>query len=532
MKRTYSIQLEIFTLVILAVVAVALLVGGMAVDEISGHVHQTAEELLTLTCENESVRINTIFEGMEKSVRIMETYALGFIGSKADARSELVQEQIVAASKKMFSRVAENTDGAVAYYLRFAPEISDHVSGLFYSKTTGSESFLSIEVTDLSKYPKDDREHVGWYWEPYEKGAPLWMTPYYNKNNDILMISYVIPMYYEDLFVGVVGIDFDYNVLTDMVRSICIYENGYAQLELGNEIAFHETLQSGTSVPDVTQTHMTRSQELQNGMRLTVCVSRDDISRINREIVNKMGVIVVIFSVFLFTVVALFVQKLVSPIKRLTDLAAKLSRRNYEVEIIHSRTREIELLSTAFENMAALLSEHDKLQHIIAYRDSLTGLRNTTAYKTWVEDFDKNFGTGESMDFGVIVLDINYLKETNDRYGHDMGNKLISGIAGIISDIFVRCPVFRIGGDEFLIILRNRDLEERERLIGEMQARFATESIATEAGSIPLSAACGVALYDAERDKSFLDVFNRADDLMYKNKREMKSGSAATFETV
>ena len=72
----------------------------------------------------------------------------------------------------------------------------------------------------------------------------------------------------------------------------------------------------------------------------------------------------------------------------------------------------------------------------------------------------------------VIVLDMNYLKEANDRYGHDVGNKLIRAAAQTISDVFKRSPVFRIGGDEFLIILQNRDLAERNDLLAKLDAEF------------------------------------------------------------
>ena len=50
------------------------------------------------------------------------------------------------------------------------------------------------------------------------------------------IISYVIPMYYEDKFIGVVGMDFDYVVLTDLVHEIELYENGFAHLEMNGEM--------------------------------------------------------------------------------------------------------------------------------------------------------------------------------------------------------------------------------------------------------------------------------------------------------
>ena len=172
-----------------------------------------------------------------------------------------------------------------------------------------------------------------------------------------------------------------------------------------------------------------------------------------------------LFLSFIFSLIAIFiVKKIVHPLKKLTDASVKLSSGNYDIETVHSNTYEIQLLSTAFDNMTLHLKEHERLQHLLAYRDSLTGLRNTNSYWAWITDFDKKLETEEIV-FGLLVFDINYLKETNDRLGHDIGNKLIVSTARIISDVFKRSPVFRIGGDEFLVILQNRDLSDMDMLL-------------------------------------------------------------------
>ena len=113
-------------------------------------------------------------------------------------------------------------------------------------------------------------------------------------------------------------------------------------------------------------------------------------------------------------------------------------------------------------------------------------------------------------------------KITNDTYGHDKGNKLIVSAAQLISNTFKRSPVFRIGGDEFLVILQNRDLEDLEELLEKFDNECSNESVSVEEGNIPISIAKGFARYDFSKDSNFVDVFNRADDAMYENKREIK----------
>ena len=263
------------------------------------------------------------------------------------------------------------------------------------------------------------------------------------------------------------------------------------------------------------------SKELVNGMNLVLSANYNDIRKIRYDIGLKI-VFVVILLALLFSLIAFFVvRKITYPLKKLTEASVKLSNGDYDVEIIHNNTYEIKLLSTAFENMTLHLKEHERLQHLLAYRDSLTGLRNTNSYWAWITDFDKEIETKEIV-FGVLVFDINYLKETNDRYGHDVGNKLIVSAARLISDIFRRSPVFRIGGDEFLVILRNRDLEECENLIKKFESEYTSQSIIVDEKTIPVSIAKGFAKYDAQKDSKFVEVFNRADDAMYENKRKIK----------
>ena len=172
--------------------------------------------------------------------------------------------------------------------------------------------------------------------------------------------------------------------------------------------------------------------------------------------------------------------------------------------------------------MLVKLQEHKKLQHLLTYRDPLTGLRNTTSYKAWVVDFDKKISF-EEVSFGVMVLDLNNLKKANDTYGHIVGNNLIKAASQIISDTFKKSPVFRIGGDEFVIILQNHDLVERESLFANLESACENASVDANGTTLAVSIAKGFAIFDPDIDTKFSDVFNRADDEMYKNKNVMKT---------
>ena len=80
-----------------------------------------------------------------------------------------------------------------------------------------------------------------------------------------------------------------------------------------------------------------------------------------------------------------------------------------------------------------------------------------------------------------------------------------------------------MGGDEFVVVLQNSDPKECEKLFLQLDLKCAHTFIGREDAKIPVSIARGFAKFDASRDKSFADVFKRADDAMYENKRKIKS---------
>ena len=521
--KEHSLQFRFLIIVMSAILTVTVFVGGFSIYEVDNYIQNQTQNLMEVMCENEATKINNTFGDMEKSVRIMENYMLSFFDSAADIRNRDKQNEAIQFADKMFVNVAKDTKGAIAYYLRLNPAISDSTAGVFYSKIDGGDDYVRFAPTDLSLYDKEDTEHVGWYWQPYEAGKPVWMAPYYNQNNNILMISYVVPLYHENLFIGVVGMDFDYTVLIKIVQRIKIYENGFAHLELNNVVIHNGTESASiTNLCDNAEEYLRVSADLANGMTIVLSASYDDIRQIRYEIAYKILFIVLLFA-FVFSLLVIFmVQKIVNPLKKLTDASVTLSKGDYDVEITYSNIREINLLSTAFENMIVNLREHKTLQHRLVHRDSLTGLRNTTSFKEWEIEFDRKIEAGD-VSFGIVVIDINGLKEINDTYGHIFGNELIVTASRVISETFKRSPVFRIGGDEFLVLLQNKDLADKEKLLAKLDLECAMTYVDKNNVTLPISIAKGFSEFDPEKDTHFSNVFERADREMYKDKRIMKA---------
>ena len=518
-NKIHSMQFRILATIIFAMFSITVFVGGISIYEVDQYIQNESENFVAVTCDNEGAQINNLFVDMEKSVKVMESYIMDFFTEEIQIENQDFQENVINSVDKMFADVAKHASGAVAYYFRFDPAISSGKMGLFYSKVKGNSEYVSLEPTDISLYEKDDVEHVGWFWQPYEAGKPVWMSPYYNQNNNIYMISYVVPMYYKEKFVGIIGMDFDYTVLAEQVHEIEIYENGFAHLQIDETVVCGYDSDSEEQTNDNSK-YLNVSKKLKNGMTLVLSASYEDIRQIRYEISFKILFVVLVLSAF-FTIIAVFVvRKIVAPLKKLVDASVHLSNGDYNVEFVHSNISEIELLNASFENMAVRLHERERELRFSANRDSLTGLRNTTSYKRWTTEFDKEI-ENKTANFGIVVFDLNQLKETNDTYGHDVGDKLIVAAAKAISEVFKRSLVFRIGGDEFLTILRYKDLEHCKELFTNLDA-LCENTIIEEKDKIHISIARGFAVFEPDKDFCFNDVFKRADNAMYENKRKNK----------
>ena len=154
----------------------------------------------------------------------------------------------------------------------------------------------------------------------------------------------------------------------------------------------------------------------------------------------------------------------------------------------------------------------------MARRDSLTGTRNKTAYTEYVKDLQNKIDSDKIDPFGIIICDLNDLKLVNDTQGHKAGDEYIQNACHLICKTFSHSPVFRVGGDEFAVILIGQDYLDYENLLSAFR-RHVEENIRTGQGPVVAS---GLALYQPNSDKGVETVFKRADGRMYEDKTRLK----------
>ena len=167
-------------------------------------------------------------------------------------------------------------------------------------------------------------------------------------------------------------------------------------------------------------------------------------------------------------------------------------------------------------------AERDKAQ-LAAYTDPLTGVKSKNAYSAQESRIEAQIADGTAGAFGIIVCDVNGLKRINDTLGHKAGDDYIRAACRMLCEYFKHSPVFRIGGDEFVVLLQGQDFEARHEILQSFN-----EKVERHIGTAQVVASLGLADFDAKTDASFHDVFKRADELMYRRKLQLKSMGAVT----
>lgn len=171
----------------------------------------------------------------------------------------------------------------------------------------------------------------------------------------------------------------------------------------------------------------------------------------------------------------------------------------------------------------ALGREREQFQQLnavwdLAYTDALTGVKSKLAYAEKALELEKQLDKGMIKELAIAVFDVNGLKQVNDNLGHDAGDEYIRKACRYICDIFSHSPVYRVGGDEFVVILERGDYQNREMLC----KRF-NQQMEENRQNNDVVVAMGMSVYDPAQDVGYKRIYKRADALMYERKLALKA---------
>ena len=545
-----SIRAKIMWLIFGSILIASVIIGAMGIILTSGVIEKSSTENMNLLCKTNADGVDIALVKVEESVDTLSHNATSELTDMGMLRDASLREAYSAALEKSALHHIESIEGAMAIYFCYNASYVGEADGFFYVKNKEGNIFEKRSPIDILSYDENDFGNVGWWYVSTERRAATWIEAYYNDNIDHDVISYVVPIYKDEQLIGVIGADISIEYIEGLVKKISIFSTGKAAvLKSDGIVVYHPNFERGhligagdpgfagvvekLSGEDRTDELIKyeldgvekriASCKLRNGM-LMVCFA--PVSEIYRDQyrLSVFTIVCTMIVIAISSVIALLVSReFARPIKRLNEAAKHLTDGDFDFQIQTDLRDEIGELTATFIETRKTLQHQIHLLDTEAHRDGLTGVGNKSAFMDKETEINSGIESGNA-DFCVVVFDVNKLKVTNDVFGHMAGDKLLSTVSAHLSSHFGADDIFRIGGDEFVVILQNEDSAESDALITRCVEGMKELSLDgyTECR---VSCAYGAARFDSRIDRRFSDVLRRADKEMYKNKAITKKES-------
>jgi len=272
-------------------------------------------------------------------------------------------------------------------------------------------------------------------------------------------------------------------------------------------------------------------------------ISMDMINTKQRQFITNLAILLILITLLICVLSIIAVNRyVIRPINKLSTAASHYSKdkdielynefddikinTNDEIETLHSSIKK--MLSDIHDYIDNLMKTTEELNETriiaeemneLAHVDLLTGLKSRTAYINREVVLDDMILKKSINKLGVVLIDLNFLKQINDEYGHEKGDIALINAGALIREVYGNEDSYRIGGDEFAIIILDTDtiparMDRFRKLMEEDTHTNKWEHI---------SAASGYGIYEEGVDKSLSDVLTKADVMMYANKKMMKA---------
>ena len=573
-RKSFTIKNRIALLIIFCIATLTaaniIVTSGTLNEWLTIH---AAEEMNTF-CREQGADLNKELLRMEDPVNSLASWTTDKVKSADDLKNDQEKrDALIEEAEDILLFMTVDNEFIQSVYMHYTIDITgktDRNEGAYYTRGANGEfeliPFTQAEIADdpMSQY---------WYYDPIENKAPMWTKPYYEWSINDHLISYVSPVCVDGEPIAIIGIDCSFSRMVRQVDNIRYHATGYMYMKAADgSVHYHtdylddkdihgdekDNVQNGEEL--MTQKDTGRALirykfhgrdrvmtfiTLRNNIKLVLCDSYDEIFLARNKTIAISLAVSLGLALLFGSLALLMASHITKPLNRLTKIAIRLSDGDYNVIFPDETNDEIgtlvRVLKTAvlrihqrsnamkernieqerqIEEKSILLSEQSSellSMRNIAYIDSLTHVKSKKAYDDTVQRLEKQIATG-TAEFAIVMCDLNYLKRINDTLGHKAGDEALIRASRMICRSFPLSSVFRIGGDEFVVILTDMEYDERERLLEEFRIMLQNEVLSTDNIFDKTSIAFGCSAFNRQKDTSFAEVFERADKAMYADK--------------
>lgn len=546
----HSIRAKITLISSLSITIAILITAIIGCVYIANFGHESVEQELMLLCDTGESNLDYYFKSVEQSVKTVSKIIDSDLDNIDDANYNTDFAYHMLDARRIFSEAAKNANGVLTYYYRIDPSISDVTNEKGFWFVLEDKDFVEHEVTDIS----DDKNECKWFFEPKEQNKPVWLPPYATDNLGAIVVSYNVPVYRKGSFVGVVGIEIGYHTIGEQIKEIKVLNSGFAFIvenETGS-IVYHPYIdilampeEERPNIPSGFLDAFMKNEhhviynfqgvdkhgywmELSNNMSIVVSVPLSEITNTWGKVVWQIVAVTFAILVVVGLFTGLYSKQITKPLKELTLAAKQINDGNYNVDLKKRSNDEIGELTDTMGKLVDHLAEYIQDLNTIAYSDALTKVKNKSSFDKSLAEIQEQLDNKELSEFAIVMLDCDGLKDINDKYGHDKGDIYLKNSSTLMCLIFAHSDIYRIGGDEFAVILTGEDYKNRDKLRKAFIKRSKDACSFAKEDWERIEVSLGVATYDKDIDKNANDVLIYADHIMYENKRSRKKKPSET----
>lgn len=349
------------------------------------HYTEEINKNLNLVAEQKKEEFNNCFSSVERAVHSISDYVIDTIDQDKLLKNPASLQKYCQQLESVLPNIAAVAKDSVALYFRFDPNAYGEKAGVFLTGNTRN-GFISISPTDLSLYSPTDIEHVCWYYTPVWAGHPTWIEPYANKNINMHLLTYAMPVYKNGIFLGVAGIDINLATVKNISDTLPYEEYSAILLTSTNTMVYNTSSKNSSFSPHSREEnneqrnlkpllnnrktssalefihknspHLGIKKILKNGMILIIATDISSITR--RNISQNICLILVLIVIFLIALLNTYLShtQIINPIADLTKSSYRLSRGELGIQILYKSNNEIGSLADSLRKMEVQLKEY------------------------------------------------------------------------------------------------------------------------------------------------------------------------------
>ncbi|MGM9518816.1 MAG: diguanylate cyclase [Acidaminococcus sp.] len=551
-KRLRGLQTQFILIIVGITLLLTLFLGFLNLQTINETSKSNAIMSLNWQTQRTSAPVQDILIRTSDTILAMSHSLEADVQDPRDLESPAFREGMKHHLENQMRLAARKSTSIYGYFVLFNPNQLGRLDGFWYAWDEENSRYEKHSLAEVQAtfFTPDQRE--AWFSQVVKEKKPVWREPFISPRDGFRKIAYLVPVYSNGQLVAIMGVTIRMEKLVEQIRDAKIFETGYAILFSDDGKLFYHPQQpegADTTLQDFgledyaeilkgrdSNDHLLSYSyqgepkklafiTLANSMNLGVVAPEKELFAQRTWSMERMAFLMIIFGILTSGLAIIVANRIIIPLKAIDEAAKRIGNGDYDTLLVNSRDDEVGELAGNMNRTMVKMKDLVKKLEDQALEDKLTKVKNVTAYEQQEHIMNQHIAA-KDLAFSVLMLDVNGLKGINDRFGHAMGNELLRQTVKHLCDQFKHSPVFRVGGDEFVVIVMNEDYEKRYEALQELETHCHKRDYSLPRPWEQLAFATGMSDFDPENDSTFQEIFLRADAAMYKAKRAAE-GTAA-----